>query len=201
MKGTTTWERLAELKESNPVEVAEYSVASGIDSMPAFKWWVPYTLKKRKRIITAVNKRVLKKTHKFGIRVPRTVEEALRIDLENGNTLWEDALNKEMGNVRVPFDIYRVTAVTTPGTMIAFLHLPKDRTRGVVLDPCKAALVDSHCTIFGQMELGYQTCGSSHRLLNQDCWFHFVFGPIGTGTPFSVPSRLAGARLLLFGQH
>jgi hypothetical protein len=25
----------------------------------------------------------------------------------------------------------RVTAVTTPGTMIAFLHLPKDRTRGV----------------------------------------------------------------------
>jgi hypothetical protein len=75
--GTTTWERLAELKESNPVEVAEYSVAVGIDSMPAFKWWVPYTLKKRERIIAAVNKQVLKKTHKFGIRIPRTVEEAV----------------------------------------------------------------------------------------------------------------------------
>ncbi len=36
--GTTTWERLAELKESNPVEVAEYSMAAGIDNMPAFKW-------------------------------------------------------------------------------------------------------------------------------------------------------------------
>jgi hypothetical protein len=103
--GTTTWERLAELKESNPVEVAEYSVAASIDNMPAFKWWVPYTLKKRKRIIAAVNQRVLKKTHKFGIRVPRTVEEALRIDKENGNTLWEDAMNKEMGNVRVAFKI------------------------------------------------------------------------------------------------
>jgi hypothetical protein len=103
--GTTTWERLAELKESNPVEVAEYSVAASIDNMPAFKWWVPYTLKKRKRIIAAVNKRILKKTHKFGIRVPRSVEEALRIDKENGNTLWEDAMNKEMGNVRVAFKI------------------------------------------------------------------------------------------------
>ncbi len=103
--GTTTWERLAELKESNPVEVAEYSVAAGIDNMPAFKWWVPYTLKKRERIIEAVNKRVLKKTHKFGIRIPRTVEEALRIDKENGNSLWEDAMKKEMGNVRVAFKI------------------------------------------------------------------------------------------------
>jgi hypothetical protein len=103
--GTTSWERLAVLKESNPVEVAEYSVAAGIDKMPAFKWWVPYTLKKRKRIIAAVNKRVLKRDHKFGIRIPRTVEEALRIDKENGNTLWEDSMVKEMGNVRVAFNI------------------------------------------------------------------------------------------------
>ena len=30
--GTTTWERLADLKESNPVEVAEYLVAQGISN-------------------------------------------------------------------------------------------------------------------------------------------------------------------------
>ena len=53
--GSTTWERLADLKESNPVEVAEYAVAQGIHDEPAFIWWVPFVLKKRDRIIAAVN--------------------------------------------------------------------------------------------------------------------------------------------------
>mmetsp|Transcript_37601 Transcript_37601/g.53010 ORF Transcript_37601/g.53010 Transcript_37601/m.53010 type:complete len:1380 (-) Transcript_37601:246-4385(-) len=103
--GSTTWERLADVKESNPVQLAEYAVANGLEDEPAFAWWVPYTLRKRDRIIASVNKRYHKRTHKFGIRVPKTVEEAIQIDLENGNTLWQDAIAKEMKNVRVAFDI------------------------------------------------------------------------------------------------
>ena len=34
--GTSTWERLAALKESNPVEVAEFATAQGIDHEPVF---------------------------------------------------------------------------------------------------------------------------------------------------------------------
>ena len=52
--GTTSWERLADIKESNPIEVAEYAVAQGIDHEPAFAWWVPHTLKKRNRMMAAV---------------------------------------------------------------------------------------------------------------------------------------------------
>jgi hypothetical protein len=103
--GSTSWERLADVKESNPIEVAEYSVARGINDEPAFAWWVDFTLKKRARIIAAVKKRVIKKTHKFGIRVPNNVNEAHALDKENGNTLWGDAIAKEMTNVRVAFDI------------------------------------------------------------------------------------------------
>ena len=55
--GTTSWARLADLKESNPIEVAEYAVANGIDKEPAFSWWVPYTHKKRERIFSAVDSR------------------------------------------------------------------------------------------------------------------------------------------------
>ena len=55
--GTTSWERLAELKESNPVEVAEYATAVGISDQPAFKWWVTHTLNKRNAIIAKVNSR------------------------------------------------------------------------------------------------------------------------------------------------
>ena len=31
-----------------------------------------------------------------GIKVPRNVKEALQFDKENGNTLWADAIKKEM---------------------------------------------------------------------------------------------------------
>ena len=33
----------------------------------AFIWWVPYTLRKRDIILSAVNKRIRKTTHKYGI--------------------------------------------------------------------------------------------------------------------------------------
>ena len=45
-------------------------------------------------------------THKFGIRVPKTVEEAKRLDQQNGNHLWWEAICKEMNNVRFSFDIF-----------------------------------------------------------------------------------------------
>ena len=103
--GETSWERLADLKESYPIEVSKYAVNQGIDHEPAFGWWVPYVLKKRNMIIAAVNKRYHKRTHKFGFEIPKTVERALEIDRENGNTLWRDAINKEMSNIRVAFKI------------------------------------------------------------------------------------------------
>jgi hypothetical protein len=44
--GSASWERLADVKESNPIEVAEHSVARGFESKPGFAWWVDFTLKK-----------------------------------------------------------------------------------------------------------------------------------------------------------
>ncbi|KAI2513194.1 Reverse transcriptase (RNA-dependent DNA polymerase) [Fragilaria crotonensis] len=101
--GSTSWERLADLKESNPVEVADYAVSKGIDTEPAFAWWVPFTLKRRNRIIAAVNSRYHKRTHKFGIEVPKTFDDCVRIDNGNGNTMWQDAVRKEMSKVRIAF--------------------------------------------------------------------------------------------------
>jgi hypothetical protein len=101
--GSTSWEPLKRLKESNPVEVAEYAVANKIASEPAFAWWVPFTINRRDRIIAAVNKRYLLQTHKFGIRVPKSVEEAFQIDKESGTTYWKDAIMLEAKNVDVAF--------------------------------------------------------------------------------------------------
>ena len=121
--GSTSWENLTAMKESYPVEVAEYAVAQGIDHEPAFSWWVPYTLRKRNRIISAVKKRYHKRTHKFGIRVPKTVEEAKMIDEMNGNTLWQDAIRKEMDAVCVAFKILHGDEKVPPGYQEIRCHL------------------------------------------------------------------------------
>ena len=85
--GTSSWGPLAEIKETNPIEVAEYAVAHGINNEPAFSWWVHSTLKRRDRIIKRVSHRLSKKNLKFGVIIPQTVQEGLELDRKNGNTL------------------------------------------------------------------------------------------------------------------
>jgi hypothetical protein len=49
-----------------------------------------HVLKKRDQIISLVYKRItryLKRTHKFGIEVPKTAKEALALDCKNSNPL------------------------------------------------------------------------------------------------------------------
>jgi hypothetical protein len=65
--GTTRWERLLDLKESNPVESAEYAAAKSLLDTPAFVWCAPHVIKKRRRSIATVTKRYHEWTHKFGI--------------------------------------------------------------------------------------------------------------------------------------
>jgi hypothetical protein len=106
--GSTSWQSLKDLKEAYPLAVTEYAVAQGIDGEPAFNWWVKPVLRKREHIIALVKKRsakFLKKTHKFGIEVPRSVAEAHTLDKKNGNTLWADSIAKEMKNVKIAFKI------------------------------------------------------------------------------------------------
>jgi hypothetical protein len=106
--GSTTWESLKDLKESHPLEMAEYAVTQGIDHEPAFNWWFPQVLQLQKCIISLVKKRkmsYLKKNLKFGIEVPTSVDYALKIDKQNGNTLWADTLGKEMKMCALPLSV------------------------------------------------------------------------------------------------
>jgi hypothetical protein len=55
--GSISWEKLKNLKASDPVEVAEYTVANRLVEEPAFKWWVPHDLQRWNRIISKVKSR------------------------------------------------------------------------------------------------------------------------------------------------
>ena len=50
--GSVSWEKLTDLKASNPVEVTEYAVVNRLIKEPAFKWWVPHAIHWRNMIIS-----------------------------------------------------------------------------------------------------------------------------------------------------
>jgi hypothetical protein len=121
--GSDQWIPLKDLKESNPLDVADYAKANRIDDEAAFKWWVPFTLRKRDRIIASVNARVRKTTHKYGIEVPTSIKHALEIDKKNGNHFWRDAIDKEMKNVSIAFEILEENQHLPPGYTRASAHI------------------------------------------------------------------------------
>jgi hypothetical protein len=94
---------MTNLKESNPVQVAEYAVANKIADEPAFAWWIGDVLHRRNRIISKVSSRYWKRTHKFSLLVPKTVKEALEIDQDTGTDFWRKAIALEMKNVQPAF--------------------------------------------------------------------------------------------------
>jgi hypothetical protein len=131
--GSTSWVPLKDMKESHPVIVAEYAVANKLVSEPAFSWWVPYTLKKRDRIIKSMKKRFHRKTEKFGLEVPRDVRRALEIDRETGTNHWTLAIQKEVGTVLPALKVLESEEATPVGStkidLLVIFDVKMDLTR------------------------------------------------------------------------
>ena len=141
---STAWIPLKEIKESHPVETAEFAVTRNISNKPAFEWWVPYTLRKRNVIISAVKTHIRKMTTKYGIKVPLTVNDAYALDASNGNDFWRQAIAKERQNVGVTFKILNDDAPLLIGWRKASGHLIFD----IKTDFTHKArwVLDGHCT-------------------------------------------------------
>ena len=52
--GSTSCEKLSNLKELHPLHIIKYSITQGIQNKPASNWWVHHDLKKRDQIIFMV---------------------------------------------------------------------------------------------------------------------------------------------------
>ena len=111
---STTWVSLKDMKEAYPVQSAEYAAQARIAEEPAFAWWAPHTLRKRNRILAKVKSKYWIRTHKFGIKIPKSVQEAREFDAENGNTYWWDSIMKEMRNVRPAFEVWEKSKEDIP---------------------------------------------------------------------------------------
>ena len=83
------WIPLKVLNESNPVEVANYVMSNRLINKPAIKWQAPYTLRKRHHIVSNVVCRVKKEAHKYGIRIPRSIQTETVIGAISLKRKWE----------------------------------------------------------------------------------------------------------------
>ena len=103
--GCEEWITLGKMKRNFPIQVAQYAVAQRISNEPVFSWWVPYTLKKCEAIVSSVRSRATKSNHKYGVRVPTSIKDAIELDSENNNTLWRNSIDLEMRTILPAFDI------------------------------------------------------------------------------------------------
>jgi hypothetical protein len=100
---STSWESLKDMKNAFPIQVAKYAVPRKLYHLPAFAWWVPHTLKKCHHIVKAIKTCYWKRTHKFGIHLPKTVDEAYDFDHESGTDYWHKVIQKEIKNNALAF--------------------------------------------------------------------------------------------------
>jgi hypothetical protein len=104
--GSENWVALKDLKASYPVQLAQYATDNKIADEPAFAWWVPHVLNKKVAIIKKIKSKYWEKSHKYGIRIPKSIEECKMLDAENQNTYWMDAVRLEMSNVMSAFALF-----------------------------------------------------------------------------------------------
>ncbi len=87
--------------------MADYAVANKLTQEPAIRWWVPFVLKKRTRVLKKVKTKYWSLTHKYGLELPKSVAQALAIDKSTGTDFWEKAIEKEIRNVFPAFEFLK----------------------------------------------------------------------------------------------
>jgi len=92
------------MAEDDPVTCAKCTKDSDLLELPGSKRLKRLAKREKKFVkmlrqaFKAKQKNAMK--YKFGIRIPRTFQEAKELDKENGNALWQDVLTKEMDQIK-----------------------------------------------------------------------------------------------------
>ena len=101
--GDSTWEPMELIKEDDKITLAAYARENDLVETAGWKWARRLTKNPKKFIrmakIFATQSRTHGAKYKYGIQIPKDYEEAVRFDEANGNTLWQDAVKKEMGQL------------------------------------------------------------------------------------------------------
>jgi hypothetical protein len=106
-----SWEPLSHMKRADPISCAMYAKDKKLLDTAGWKWARKIRTMDSNRLIRLgrhickVSRNDIK--HKFGVRVPRHVKEALALDRQNGNTLWKEAIDREIHQL-IDFETFRI---------------------------------------------------------------------------------------------
>ena len=110
-----SWESLDHMKSADLFTLAKYAHDQGLVDEHGWKWAKKLYKNPKKYIrMTKIFRSQVKDMQarfKFGVEIPRTFEDAERLDKENGNTKWADARAKEMEALTE----YKTFTVLKPG--------------------------------------------------------------------------------------
>ena len=102
--GEQTWEKAMAIKKDDLITLAKYAHNNDLVGQPGWKWAKSYKINLEMiRSITCIFATRMKKNtphYKFGVRVPHSVNEVMELDKANGNTLWAEAIQKEMDQLQ-----------------------------------------------------------------------------------------------------
>ena len=108
--GAHTWEPIQLIKKEDPIKLAMYAKEKGLIYKPGWRWArkivkTPKRLSKMMKIMAAQVSNNAR--YKFGIKVPKNVQDALCIDHKNGNMLWHNAIQDEIKQL-LDFNTFRI---------------------------------------------------------------------------------------------
>ena len=100
LHGITFWASMASLRQDTPVKLSQYIVNNDLPEEYNRQWAEDLIIK----MISYQNSSSLlncksKKAHTqelYGVKVPKSVQQALQMDNDNGNNLWREAITKEI---------------------------------------------------------------------------------------------------------
>ena len=96
--GSETWEPLNLIAKDDPITLARYAKEHNLLDLPGWKF-----LRKAARQVNSMTMKA--KQHrpsraiKFGVAIPASAKDAIQLDKENGNSLWQDAMDKEVAQL------------------------------------------------------------------------------------------------------
>jgi hypothetical protein len=98
-----SWEPLNVMAEDDPIMMTRYAKDNDLLEVPGWKRFKRLASHEKKFIrMLKSSVRAMKRTgtvYKFGVQVPRNFAEAMELDKQNGNTLWLDAIVKELKQI------------------------------------------------------------------------------------------------------
>jgi hypothetical protein len=121
--GSTSWVAMKDVKDSYPIQLVAYARQRKLHRETAFAHWINKVSQTQGRMISKVKSKYWERTHKFEVEIPKSVAAALLVDEKNGNTLWRDAIEKEMVNVLPAFTVYEGDPKTLVGFQFIRCHM------------------------------------------------------------------------------